>query len=540
MVFEMDSSWIELPNDHLDYLDGAVKFIKLAKENLVEGRTRCPCRRCKVDKWLPIEEVEQHILFKGDILGHVKYRGSTSREINIDPPNFTSGDDMEGLLRATFGVDMPRSKRTLNVPGAKSSTAAAQSLGHPTSNAAPAEPAELILPPPGTRAGASKLIVQQRPVGLSRSTGASKPLPQQLLQPTPSSGASQLPLQPFTKKSVQHATSTRASIEPCLQLQPTASIPALQPVRTPISPNGVTQPLIRPSTIKFGPFQLSATGSNLPCQPPSLVGTSQVNPSTIGLNQPSQPPPVIGTSQSKFVYPADKCFDKRVLKHVTKHFKQHKYGLKKDYFKPEQKTKEAMYELVPKGTLTLAEIGRDARALQTHCHTTGSTSYAEKRANFTEASAKVQERLLSSSPSKTQVEIENEVFDELMYEEENPKRPIGFGFNVDQSDVFDVNSILRKRGYIFPDNNMELKRVKEELASQKAMFLLMLKAVRNGKITDEFLDATEVALRMAGDQVSNYYLELDILVQVPQESSGNSLSNESAHAGPSTSASQVN
>ncbi|KAJ8427393.1 hypothetical protein Cgig2_008809 [Carnegiea gigantea] len=126
-----------------------------------------------------------------------------------------------------------------------------------------------------------------------------------------------------------------------------------------------------------------------------------------------------------------------------------------------------------------------------------------------------------------QVEIENEVFDELMYEEENLKRPIGFGFNVDRSDVFSVNSVLRKRGYIFPDNNVELKRVKEELASKKAMFLLMLKAVHNEKITDEFLDAIEAALRMAGDQVQ-------------QESSGNDLSNESRHTGPSTSTSQVN
>ncbi|KAJ8436365.1 hypothetical protein Cgig2_017161 [Carnegiea gigantea] len=88
-----------------------------------------------------------------------------------------------------------------------------------------------------------------------------------------------------------------------------------------------------------------------------------------------------------------------------------------------------------------------------------------------------------------------------MYEEENPQRPIGFGFNVDRSDVFGVNVVLRKRGYTSPDNNMELKRVKEELASQKAMFLLILKAMHNGKITDEFLDATEAALRMAGDQV---------------------------------------
>ncbi|KAJ8444762.1 hypothetical protein Cgig2_011724 [Carnegiea gigantea] len=365
----------------------------------------------------------------------------------------------------------------------------------------------------------------------------------------------------------------------------------------PTSPNGATQPLIHPSMIRFGPFQPSAIGSNLPCQPPSLVGTLQVNPSTIGSNRPSQPPPVIGTSQvnpstrsvplhnqshstpvkvardatqqevyqeigstsqasrespsngnndhedlvrssqndqgneevikgpilprdvmnykqgSKFVYPADKGFDKRVLKYVAKHFKQYKHGLKTDYFKPKEKTREDMCEIVPKGH------SRDGwkRLVDYWC----------SKQHENEATSKIQERLLTSSPSKTQVEIENEVFDELMYEKENPKRPIDFGFKVDRSYVFGVKAILRKGGHTFLDNNMELKRVKEELASPKAMFLLMLKAVHNGKITDEFLDATEAALRMAGDQV-------------PEQSSGNDLSNESMHTGPSTSASQVN
>ncbi|KAJ8442430.1 hypothetical protein Cgig2_018707 [Carnegiea gigantea] len=51
----------------------------------------------------------------------------------------------------------------------------------------------------------------------------------------------------------------------------------------------------------------------------------------------------------KFIYPVDKGFDKRVLKHVAKHFKQYKHGLKRDYFKPEEKTREDMYEIVPKG-----------------------------------------------------------------------------------------------------------------------------------------------------------------------------------------------
>ena len=49
------------------------------------------------------------------------------------------------------------------------------------------------------------------------------------------------------------------------------------------------------------------------------------------------------------MYPVDKGFDKCVLKHVAKHFKQYKHGLKRDYFKPEEKTREDMYEMVPKG-----------------------------------------------------------------------------------------------------------------------------------------------------------------------------------------------
>ncbi|KAJ8426423.1 hypothetical protein Cgig2_023539 [Carnegiea gigantea] len=94
----------------------------------------------------------------------------------------------------------------------------------------------------------------------------------------------------------------------------------------------------------------------------------------------------------------------------------------------------------------------------------------------------------------------------------------------DRSDIIGVNVVLRKRGYTCPGNNMELKRVKEELASQKAMFLLMIKAVRNGKITYKFPDATKDILCMVRNQV-------------PEESSANDLSNESRNTRPSTSTS---
>ncbi|KAJ8435335.1 hypothetical protein Cgig2_024322 [Carnegiea gigantea] len=530
----------------------------------------------------------------------------------------------------------------------------------------PTQPGSGILQPPTQPlrppTASTKVVTRASTEAFQRSAEQTSKQPS---VPQPSSGVPRPSTQPLRPPTASTKVVTRASVEafqrsaeqtskqpsPSFQPQSAASVAAVRPVQMPTSQTAAARPLVRSSTVTFGPFQPSSAtiGSNPPCQPSSVIGISQVgkasrespsngNSEDLARTSPSQsidkgkchvggkqkktsmfkttrssrlswkdniqfdakeevltvddqgneevingsilPRDVMNYKQgSKFIYPADKCFDKRVLKHVAKHFKQYKHGFKKDHFKPEQKTKEDMYELVPKGHSrdgwmrlvdywcskeheTLAEIGRDARASQMHCHTTGSTSYAEKRADFVEthgrepthleffkethgkvgggfvantctesflneASARVQERLLNSSPSKTQVEIENEVFDELMYEEENPKRPIGFGFNVDRNDVFGVNSILRKRVYIFPDNNMELKRVKEELASQKAMFLLMLKAMRDGKITDEFLDATKAALRMAGDQVQ-------------QESSGNDRSNESGHTGPSTSTSPVN
>jgi len=76
-----------------------------------------------VDKWLPIEEIEQHILFKGfhkeytdfffhgkvDILDCVKHKGSTSQQTNDNPPKLVGKDDIDGLLRVAFKVDIHRS-----------------------------------------------------------------------------------------------------------------------------------------------------------------------------------------------------------------------------------------------------------------------------------------------------------------------------------------------------------------------------------------------------------------------------------------------
>ncbi|XP_056688996.1 uncharacterized protein [Spinacia oleracea] len=61
----MDKSWIDLPTGHREYVEGCMEFIEFAKQDLVEGKIRCPCKNCKVEKWFSVNEVERHILFKG-------------------------------------------------------------------------------------------------------------------------------------------------------------------------------------------------------------------------------------------------------------------------------------------------------------------------------------------------------------------------------------------------------------------------------------------------------------------------------------------
>ncbi|XP_056685802.1 uncharacterized protein [Spinacia oleracea] len=108
----MDTSWIDLRNGDPAYYSGCLKFMELAKETLVEGKTRYPCNKCKLNKWHFVEEVGGHILLNGFLK---KYRnwvfhrkvneGRNSFETPSGLGNAVGQDDMGELLRAAFGVD---------------------------------------------------------------------------------------------------------------------------------------------------------------------------------------------------------------------------------------------------------------------------------------------------------------------------------------------------------------------------------------------------------------------------------------------------
>ncbi|KAL2930864.1 Lysine-specific demethylase 9 [Bienertia sinuspersici] len=84
----MDTSWIDLRNDDPAFYEGCKAFVEIAKETSIEGNTRCPCNKCKLNKWFPLEE------------GQDKEKDK-EKEADLD--------DMGGLLREALGVHIPQS-----------------------------------------------------------------------------------------------------------------------------------------------------------------------------------------------------------------------------------------------------------------------------------------------------------------------------------------------------------------------------------------------------------------------------------------------
>ncbi|XP_021866163.2 uncharacterized protein [Spinacia oleracea] len=116
----MDTSWIDLRKGDAGYYNGCMEFLEVAKDTLLEGITRCPCNKCKLNKLYPLEEVGGHILFNGfyknyrQWIFHCKDEESNTLEIHSDQAKVVGRDDMDGLLGAAFTVD--NSAQTTNEP----------------------------------------------------------------------------------------------------------------------------------------------------------------------------------------------------------------------------------------------------------------------------------------------------------------------------------------------------------------------------------------------------------------------------------------
>uniref|UniRef100_A0A803MZB6 Uncharacterized protein n=1 Tax=Chenopodium quinoa TaxID=63459 RepID=A0A803MZB6_CHEQI len=92
----------------------------------------------------------------------------------------------------------------------------------------------------------------------------------------------------------------------------------------------------------------------------------------------------------------------------------------------------------------MTKLGKAARALQVLVRKSGAKSFSNPKDILEDAIKKVQESLDSSSSSIPKVDIENEVFNQLMYQDRTPKHPLNYVFGVKQSNIFGVEGYLRK------------------------------------------------------------------------------------------------
>ncbi|KAL2893166.1 Glycine dehydrogenase, partial [Bienertia sinuspersici] len=208
----------------------------------------------------------------------------------------------------------------------------------------------------------------------------------------------------------------------------------------------------------------------------------------------------------KFIIPDGKIYNDAMLKHVGKHRRQWKFELKARYFNPTVRTRQQIENDNPGGIVRgtwlelvqywysgqskkYADNGREARAMLSHLHTNGSTSFANSRDEFEMEhgrepgyeKSKIDASVASSSSSKPRIEVDDEVFNELMYDKDNSnQKPVGYGFGVKRSDVK------------FARHKKETANLIMRLSSSVSDLLTV---VQSGRVSPEMLAATNSALR---------------------------------------------
>ncbi|KAL2927959.1 S-adenosylmethionine:tRNA ribosyltransferase-isomerase [Bienertia sinuspersici] len=187
-----------------------------------------------------------------------------------------------------------------------------------------------------------------------------------------------------------------------------------------------------------------------------------------------------------FVIADIELFDKVILKRTSKYWKNYRYFLRENYFDPMTRTDDQNYDNRPDGVFkqnwtNLVDYWYSPEFQEKEKWKFSELDfyksvYTKKDGSFKEgtlsqqfmedANNKVKECLASSS--KSRVDIENEVFNDLMYNGEVPKRPLNYGFGVKQSDIFGVQGLLRKEGSSYVNHSaIEMENLKVEFPAIK-------------------------------------------------------------------------
>ncbi|KAL2935820.1 50S ribosomal protein L9 chloroplastic, partial [Bienertia sinuspersici] len=160
---------------------------------------------------------------------------------------------------------------------------------------------------------------------------------------------------------------------------------------------------------------------------------------------------IVTDIRDRFVIPDGAEYDKQALKRANKAWRQYRFSLKKEYYKPKEKTLDEMCSQVPPSGISSNNWIKLVK-------------YWHSDKGKDDVNAKV-EQLRLKYPTKSQLELENEAFEEIMYQDEIPDRPVGYGLGVKKGDIYGVRGVLRKEGYGKIQRNIVLDSFKEEMVA---------------------------------------------------------------------------
>ncbi|KAH9623039.1 hypothetical protein KSS87_011916 [Heliosperma pusillum] len=182
---------------------------------------------------------------------------------------------------------------------------------------------------------------------------------------------------------------------------------------------------------------------------------------------------IVKCIREHFVLPDGDGYNAGILKRVGNSVRQYRHHLKKTFFKPTTKNREEIYQTRPSEVpldswihlvnYWYSEKGKEEKNRReptelevfNETHKRKHESYVKD--TITEEFVLDADSYIGSelaiNPTKPKVQIQNEAFSKLMYGEDIPKRPLGYGFGVKGSDVFGVHSILRKEAFKSGDSS---------------------------------------------------------------------------------------
>ncbi|KAL2897404.1 Inhibitory regulator protein IRA2 [Bienertia sinuspersici] len=552
---DMDTSWIDLRNDDSAFYKGCKAFVELAKETSIEGNTRCPCNKCKLNKWFSLEEVRGHILFNGLLKSYRKWifhlreddRSNKHRHFKgQDKEKEADLDDMGGLLREALGVH--------------NSQSALESEGYVSDSNNELKPAldEFISKKWKENQFEQSRVFQNienewtineyadwlrnQAHNLDDSTVEGK------LRKALAGGLSS---QAMAMKSVfingykfdiidrERCRKTQNSgimvevdnqefygkLKSIYELDYYGSYKAIDiwnnnGVRYYAQFNELFQPIR-----KGGQLLVKLIGSIAKQERFCLVG--ELDCHHIDKVHFAD---MINEIRDRFVIPDGEIYINKILSRIAKAWRQYKSHLKSVYFKPQERSQEEHYNAMPGGIsrdnwrklvkFWFSEKGQeDKNGEEMSLVQLYEDVHIRKDGSFIEGTD-TQDFLRIVDGSKSRKEVEDEVFESLMYGGELPKRPQGFGFGVVKSTIYGVHGLLRKEGHgkvhkrplenenvnLTMSKNVELVKrneVLEETVNQNTMLLMsLLEAMRNGKPSTELIDAAQSSLRKANSKVS--------------------------------------